>query len=171
MQKNIVNKGLSLAVIILFIGVNFQPVFAKDTISPGKKSDTKDLLETLLDIVDNKEILKIIQKYEYSGNLLESQYLKVNLQKEITGFIIKNDVLNGRLKQLSDLPCDCENNITFPWHFPVLCLILFPIIYVLGMSAIVLVLVFNYPFPNFIWHLYEILFLIAYKFNCPYLQF
>ena len=38
MLKNIVKKGLVIAVIFLFIVVSFQPIIAKDTISPIKKS-------------------------------------------------------------------------------------------------------------------------------------
>ena len=36
MQKNMVEKGLVIAVFFLFVAVSFQPVFAKDTISVSK---------------------------------------------------------------------------------------------------------------------------------------
>ena len=40
MQKNIIKKGLALAIIVLFIGVSCQPVFAKDFISLEMSSPT-----------------------------------------------------------------------------------------------------------------------------------
>ena len=144
MQKNIVKKGLVIAVIFLFICVSFQPVFAKDTISPMKKSDTKELLETILDIANNKEIQSIIQKSEIKGSPIRFQQLLGRLQKEIIGAIEKNDTLNGRIKQLSDLPCDCEkDNSNRLWHFPVICLFLFP----LFILAFGLAIRFNYDYP------------------------
>jgi len=128
MQKNIVKKGLVVAVIFLFIFVSFQPVFAKDTVLHMKKSDTKELLETILDIANNKEIQSIIQKSEINGSPIRFQQLLVRLQREIIDVIEKNDVLNGRLKQLSDLPCDCEkDNNTTRWSFPVICTLLAPL--------------------------------------------
>jgi len=167
MENNIVKKGLVIAVIVLFIGVSFQPVFAKDTISPIKKSDTKELLETIKDVVNKQEIQSIIQKSEIKGNPIRFQQLLGRLQKEILCVIEKNGLFSERIKQLSDLPCDCEkNNTTRFWNFPFICTLLFPIIYFLGMSVIVLALVFKITPPYFIWHLYEILLLIAYKLNC-----
>ena len=131
MQKNIVKKGLVVAVIFLFVAVSFQPVFAKDTISPIKKSDTKELLETIFDIVNSKEIQNILQKSEIKGSPIRFQQLLGRLQKEIIGFIEKNDRLNRRLKQLSDTPCDCEkDNTNRLWHFPVICSFLFVLTFV-----------------------------------------
>ena len=124
MKKDWLVKTLALGIVVLFIAVSFQPVFAKDTISPMKKSDTKELLETILDIANSKEIQSIIQKSEIKGSPIRFQQLLGRLQKEIIGAIEKNDVLNGRLKQLSDLPCDCEKDITLSWHFPFTCLTL-----------------------------------------------
>ena len=121
-------KGLAFAIILLFICVSFQPIIAKDTISTEKKSDTKELLETIFDIANNKEIQDIIQKSEINGSPIRFQQLLVRLQKEIIGAIEKNEVLNERIKQLSDLPCDCEkNNTARLWHFPVICTLLYPL--------------------------------------------
>ena len=144
MQKNIIKKGLALAVIVLFICVSFQPVFAKDTVSYVKKSDTKELLETIKDLANNKEIQNIIQKSEVKGSPIRFQQLLGRLQKEIIGAIEKNDVLNGRLKQLSDLPCDCEkDNNTTRWSFPVICLLLSP----LFIFALMLSIKFQNDYP------------------------
>ena len=125
MQKNIVKTGLVIAVIFLFVAVSFQPIIAKDTISPMKKSDTKALLETILDIANNKEIQSIIQKSDIKGSPIRFQQLLYRLQKEIIGVIEKNDVLNERFEQLSDLPCGCEKNNIASWRFPVLCTFLY----------------------------------------------
>jgi hypothetical protein len=128
MLKNIVKKGFTIAIILLFFAVSFQPIVAKDIIPPFWKSDTKELLETILDIANNKEIQDILQKSEIRGSPIRFQQLLGRLQKEIIGVIEKNDALNERFKQLSDLPCDCEkdNNIT-SWSFPVICLLLSPL--------------------------------------------
>jgi hypothetical protein len=157
MQKNIVKKGLVVAVIFLFIAVSFQPVFAKDTISPIKKSDTKELLETIKDLVNNKEIQDIIQKSEINGSPIRFQQLLGRLQKEIIGVIERNDALNGRLMQLSNLPCDCEkNNTARLWHFPVICWLLFP----LFIFSLMLSFKFHYDEPV------RILLLIGFTLDC-----
>ena len=107
MQSKKLIKGFVFAVIILFVVVSFQPIVAKDTISPMKKSETKELLETIKDLANNKEIQDIIQKSEIKGRPIRFQQLLGRLQKEIIGAIEKNDALNESIKQLSDLPCDC----------------------------------------------------------------
>jgi len=125
MHKNIL---ISIGITILFLGITIQPIIAKDTISPEKKSNTKELLETIRDLANSKEIQDIIQKSEIKGSPIRFQQLLGRLQKEIIGVIEKNEVLNERLKQLSDLPCDCEKDNTIRlWHFPVLCTLLFPL--------------------------------------------
>jgi len=123
-----IKKGLVVAVIFLFIGVCFQPIIAKDTILPEKKSATKELLETILEIANNKEIQDIIQKSEIRGSPIRFHQLLGRLQKEIIGIIEKNDVINKRIIQLSDLPCDCENDNTTRWGFPVICKLLLPLL-------------------------------------------
>ena len=129
-MQNIVKKGLVVTVILLFIGVSFQPIIAKDTISPVKKSDTKELLETIKDIAGNEEIQKVIQKYENKKSLLGFKQQLIKLQKEIINVIERNDALNERIKQLSDLPCDCEkDNLNRLWPFPVICTFLFVLIF------------------------------------------
>ena len=126
MQKNIVKKGVASAVIILFIGVAIQPIIARDNVSPIKKSDTKELLETVLDIVNSKKIQNIIQKFESKGNLIGFQQQQSRLQKEIIGIIKKNDVFNVSVKQLTNIPCNCEkDNTNRLWHFPIICKILY----------------------------------------------
>jgi hypothetical protein len=157
MIDNIVKKGLALAIIILFICVSFQPVFAKDTVSYVKKSDTKELLKTIKNIVNDQVIQDIIQKSEIKGSPIRFQQLLGRLLKEIIITIEKNDEFNERLKQLSDLPCDCEkNNITRLWHFPVICILLFPL-FILAFGYAIR---FNHYYPLII------IGTIGWKLNC-----
>jgi hypothetical protein len=122
MKEGFLNKGFVIAVIFLFVAVSFQPIIAKDTISPIKKSDTKELIETIKDLANNKEFQSIIQKYEINSSPIKFQQLLGLLQKEIIGAIENNNVHNERLEQLSDLPCDCEkDDITRLWPFPIIC--------------------------------------------------
>jgi len=121
MKKEWLVKTLALSVVVLFISVSFQPIIAKDTISPEKKSDAKELLETILDIVNNKEIQDIIQKSEIKGSPIRFQQLLGRLLKELIGFIEKNEVIKERIKQLSDLPCDCEKDNKPLWYPKLLC--------------------------------------------------
>jgi hypothetical protein len=121
MDKNIVKKGLTIVVIVLFVTVSFRPVFASDTVSPMKKSDTKEFLETIKDLADNKEIQSTIQKSEIRGSPIRFQQLLSRLLKEIISVIEKNDVLNEKIKQLSDLPCDCEKDNNPLWYPPIFC--------------------------------------------------
>jgi len=147
MKKEWLVKTLALSVVFLFVSVSFQPVFAKDNISPIKKSDTKELLETIKDLANNKEIQDIIQKSDVKGSPIRFQQLLGRLQKEIIGAIEKNDVLNKRLKQLQDLPCNCEkDNNTTRWSFPVICTLLFP----LWIIAFALAFKFNIEYPMII---------------------
>jgi len=165
MQKNIVKKGLAVAVIFLFVAISFQPVFAKDTILPMKKSDTKELLETIKDLVNNKEIQDIIQKSEIKGSPIRFQQLLGRLQKEIIGAIEKNDAFNERIKQLSGLPCDCEKDNSTGWSFPFICTLLFLILYVLWLVVGFSVILFGY-YPSFISNLLLVIEDIASKLNC-----
>lgn len=131
------------------------------------------LLQTILDIANNKEIKKIILKSEIkrgidglfitrskssffilprlTKNFLNCAYnlgvilyrsLDVSkirsmferyqlhnqgIQKEITAVIEKNTELRGKIVQLLDLTCDCENDDMTKWIFPVICTLLLPL--------------------------------------------
>jgi len=152
-------KGLVIAVIFLFIAVSIQPVFAKDTISPMKKSDTKELLETIRDVASNQKIQKIIQKYENKRSPLGYQSLKVNLQKEIIGIIEKNDILNEKIKKLSDTPCDCEKDKNPLWYPKLLCGFLYALAFIASVTRWL-----PQPIGEI---LFNILLSIANALNCP----
>ena len=74
MQKNIIKKGLVLAVIVLFISVCFQPIIAENTISAEKESNynnvdfdeaKKYLFQTLIDISNNPEVKHFLNEHKH----------------------------------------------------------------------------------------------------------
>jgi hypothetical protein len=106
---------LAFGITLLVLGVGIQPAIA--TVTPTKTVDfePKDyLFQTIMKIANNPDV-KDIQ------SLLEKYQVK---QKEITAIIKDKDGLNRLKEQLSDLPCDCENDNTTRWGFPILCSIL-----------------------------------------------
>jgi len=48
------------------------------------------------------------------------------IRKEISNIIEKNATLNNEMLQLSSFNCNCENENTTQWSFPLLCLLLIP---------------------------------------------
>jgi hypothetical protein len=46
-------------------------------------------------------------------------------QKEITAVIEKNNGLHKEIGQLSNIQCNCENDTSTGWNFPVICTLLF----------------------------------------------
>jgi hypothetical protein len=72
-------------------------------------------------------IHSIFQKYQMSHQ---------SLQKEIAVAIEKNDELKKEIKQLAISNCDCENDNTTQWFFPVLCTLLVPLVW-LSIGALV----------------------------------
>ena len=164
------NKGFILAVIVLFIGVSFQPIIAEETIAVEKTSDYENvgfeeakeyLFQTIIDMADNQEIQRIILKSQMSieifpeskipiltKNQLRQMYLlgvlfsrfistsriqsliqkyqliKPEIQKEISAVIEKDATLNSEVTQILNSECDCDNEQTSSWGFPILCSIL-----------------------------------------------
>jgi hypothetical protein len=59
---------------------------------------------------------------------ITQQYKLINpgMQKEISALIEKDATLNAEITQLKNSECDCENENTAQWSFPVLCTLLFP---------------------------------------------
>ena len=104
-----------VGITILFLGVTVQPAIA--TIKPEIEIDIEpkdNLFQTIIDIAnipDVKDIRSLLKRYQV-------------IQKEITAIVKVKDELNRLKEQLSDLPCDCENDSTPRWGFPILCSIL-----------------------------------------------
>jgi len=74
---------------------------------------------------------KIISKSRIHSLLEPYQVSNQEMQKEITAIIEKDATLNAEITQLSNLECDCENENTTTWFFPVLCMLLLPLFIVL----------------------------------------
>ncbi|MCX6663460.1 MAG: hypothetical protein NTZ75_04365 [Euryarchaeota archaeon] len=56
------------------------------------------------------------------------QIINQRVQKDITTIIERDAMLKGEITQLSNSKCDCGNDNTTGWNFPVLCVILFPVL-------------------------------------------
>jgi hypothetical protein len=70
---------------------------------------------------------KFISKSKIHLMVEQYQFSNQEMQKEINAVIEKDTILNGEIKQLSNSECDCENEHTTLWSYPVLCMILYPI--------------------------------------------
>lgn len=84
------------------------------------------------------------------------------VQKELTAVIEKDAKLNAEMTQLSDLKCNCENDNTTRWSYPVLCTILFPLFYL----SLLIGVVFQKEF-YFIVIIHELVLLL----NCSWYPF
>jgi hypothetical protein len=71
-------------------------------------------------------ISKAISKSKIYSMLKQYQVRNQGLQKEIFAVIGKVDPLKGDITQLSSFSCDCANDRTENWSFPIICIILFP---------------------------------------------
>ena len=69
----------------------------------------------LLRFIRTSRIQSIIGKYQFSTQ---------GMQKEISAVFEKDVALNAELIQLQNSECDCENEQTSSWGFPILCSIL-----------------------------------------------
>ena len=167
--------SISIAVVFLIIVASFTNVVGIQSIESSNNKittdevDQKDLLyQTIIDLVNNKEIQQIIQKYQtsrkgffnpikkffglnyptitknqlkkmYSIGLFlsrfiskskiqsmikEHQLISPEIQKEITAVIEKDATLDREMTQILNSGCDCDNEQTSSWGFPILCSIL-----------------------------------------------
>jgi len=71
-------------------------------------------------------LTKTISKSKIHSILKQNQVGNQEVQKEITNVIEKDATLKGEMSQLSSITCDCGNDNTTSWNFPVLCLLLIP---------------------------------------------
>jgi lipopolysaccharide export LptBFGC system permease protein LptF len=74
MEKHLIKKGLVFAVILLFIGVSFQPIIAEKTISIEKESNNDNvsfeeakeyLFQTIVDISNNPEVKQFMNEHKH----------------------------------------------------------------------------------------------------------
>ena len=106
---------------------------------------------------------KIISKSRMLSMVEQYQTINPVVQKEINAVIEKDTTLKGEMAQLSNSKCDCENENTTEWRFPVICTLLFP----LWMIAVILVIITHYGIPpDFVYYLVEGMAYIGKKLNC-----
>ena len=103
---------------------------------------------------------KIISKSRIQSMIGQYQFNNQEMQKEISSVIEKDATLNADVTQLKDSECDCENEKDINWSFPVLCILLYPLLIV---SVILLFLLHYYPF-------YEFMEALAKELNCFWAQ-
>ena len=100
---------------------------------------------------------KFLSKSRMHSIIGKYQFNNQEMQKEITAVIEKDATLDGEIKQLSNSQCDCENEKTTEWRFPVICILLSP----LWIVAAILAITSNYGF-----YFVEIMGYIGMKLNC-----
>jgi hypothetical protein len=79
-------------------------------------------------VVSKSRIQSMIGKYQFSSQ---------EMQKEISAIIEKDAILNADVTQLQNSECDCENEKTAEWRFPVICILLSPLWIVAAILAII----------------------------------
>jgi hypothetical protein len=66
---------------------------------------------------------KVISKSRIQSMVGQYQFSNQEMQKEISAVIEKNPTLKGKITQLQNSECDCENEKTTGlWKFPVICM-------------------------------------------------
>ncbi|DAC71948.1 MAG TPA: hypothetical protein DSN98_07665, partial [Thermoplasmata archaeon] len=70
---------------------------------------------------------KVISKSRIQSMIGKYQFSNQEMQKEISVIIEKNPTLKTEISQLQNSKCDCENENTIEWQFPVICTLLFPL--------------------------------------------
>ncbi|VVB60998.1 Uncharacterised protein [uncultured archaeon] len=186
MKKNLLIKLSIIAVVLLVLGsltnvIGYQTVLSSNEKTINQEVDQKELLfQTIVDMVNNKEIRGIILKSQITSwkffdsnvrfsvfknpvltkNQLKQMYLiglllskiisksqihsmfeqyqpnSQGMQKEISAIIEKNIKLNAKIIQLSNSNCNCENENTTQWDFPIICLLLFPLVVACTIAAL-----------------------------------
>jgi hypothetical protein len=64
---------------------------------------------------------KVISKSRIHSMVEQYQLNNQETQKEISTVIEKDTILNADVTQLQNSDCDCENENTTDWHFPIIC--------------------------------------------------
>lgn len=94
---------------------------------------------------------KTTSKSKIHSMIKQYQVSNQGVQKEINGVIEKDAKLKGEMTQLSSLSCDCENENTTVWHFPVLCTLLLPIYIIIEYVFILTQSIFPFILSSIIW--------------------
>ena len=103
---------------------------------------------------------KVVSKSRIQSMVQQNQLIAPNIQQEISAVIEKDSTLNVELTQISNSDCDCENEDISLWSFPIICILLFPLVW-LGVALLA-----GPPHSDF---LANIMISIGEKFNCWWL--
>jgi len=100
----------------------------------------------------------ILESYEVSNK---------DIQKEIISIIERDNKLNSMVEKLSDEDCDCEEQGTTEWPFPVICGLLYPAAILSWVMFYIPMLIFGPNWPGFIGaYFYMIMKNIGTTLNC-----
>ncbi len=140
MGQDMLRKGLAVAVILLFIGVaftipinanvsrpNLDPVTDREMLEEDNTTPIELVFQLITKLHNNKELLE----------LLTDNDAEVDIQKEISSIVERDEDLNSIVDQLStnDWGFD-DDSSALEWPFPVICFLLFPLA-VFGFSLII----------------------------------
>jgi hypothetical protein len=107
---------------------------------------------------------KTISKTKIHSMIERYQVSNLEVQKEINAVIEKDAPLKSEMVQLSNMKCDCENENTTVWHFPIICMLLYPLF-------VIITIIFKnagwYP-PWFIEIPHEIILSLGQLFHCSW---
>ena len=211
MKRKCLAIGISTVSAIILILTSLTNVVGYQTVQTSQQNIIKErinqrelLFQTIVDIVNNKEIQRIILKSQMSrgvfptsefpvvtknqlkmmyfiGLLLSKvvsksrlqsmigkyQFSNQEIQKEISAVIEKNAILKAELIQFKNSDCDCEEENTIEWHFPVICIILSILTIITGASMMISILyIDSYFLANFFAFLLMIIGTISTILNC-----
>jgi hypothetical protein len=105
---------------------------------------------------------KVISKSRIQSMIGKYQFSNQEIQKEISIVIEKDTTLNSEITQLKSSECDCENENTIEWRFPVICILLSP----LWIIAVILAITYPGLPPDFIFYFVEGMGYIGKILNC-----
>jgi hypothetical protein len=111
---------------------------------------------------------KTISKVKIQSILKQYQVSNQGVQKDISNVIERDATLKAEVTQLSDLKCDCENDSTLQWNFPIICLILFPIVTILLILWYIIAIILHQYVPPFLQNLLDTVENITIKLNCSW---
>jgi len=110
---------------------------------------------------------KVVSKSRIQSLVQQYQLQNPNIQEEIQGVIEKNAILKAELIQFKNSDCDCEEENTIEWHFPVICIILSIMTIITGASLMVsLLYIDSYFLVNFFAFLLRIIGTISTILDC-----
>jgi len=109
-----------------------QGILLRYQLSQGKLPDTTIPILTMKQLKQMYFIglilSKTISKVKMHAMIEKYQLYNQGVQKEVNAVIEKDATFNGKITQLSDSNCDCENENTTQWNFPIICWLLVPLL-------------------------------------------